>query len=274
MKIATVFALLILFVASLGQAASTQWITDFDKALAESKKTSKLIFLDVFADWCTWCHKLDKEVYSDPKFTSYMNNYILARIDSEDGEKGSEIAERYNVESLPTMLVTDGSGNVVNRISGYMNTAELIEELEHVRKLLEVEMKDPAKADASFLLASTYLERQMYQEAQDRYKKVLHSPSATGVQKEKAQFSIALADYYLGRKEEALQVLDQYYTAFKNGASDEDALLLSSQIHIELNSNSKALEYLRTFMKRYPTSGNAVRAKQVLSALEQECPNC
>ena len=155
-----------------------------------------------------------------------------------------------------------------------MNTAELIEELEHVRKLLEVEMKEPTKADASFLLASTYLERQMYEEAQHRYQKVLTSASSTSVQKEKAQFSIALADYYLGRREQALKALDQYYTAYKNGASDEDALLLSSQIHIEMNSNQKALEYLRTFMKRYPTSGNAVRAKQVLSALEQECPSC
>jgi thioredoxin-like negative regulator of GroEL len=274
MKIQTVFGLLILLVPVCCEADST-WVTDFDRALAESQKTTKPIFLDVFADWCVWCHKLEKEVYSDPKFKTYGNNYILARIDSEDGKRGSEVAQKYRIDSLPTMLVLDGSGAVLNRISGYMNASELIEELEHVRKLLEAETKNASNADASFLLASRYLERQMYKEAEERYKKVLQSGTSTPVQREKAQFSIALADYYQGRLEPALKVLDDYYANYQNGASDEDALLLSSQIHIELNSNRKALEYLRTFMKRYPKSGNAVRAKQVLSALEQECgPNC
>ncbi|HSE43033.1 MAG TPA: thioredoxin fold domain-containing protein [Acidobacteriota bacterium] len=272
MKIASAFALITLL-ATFSCQAST-WITDFDTALTESQKTSKPIFLDVFADWCAWCHKLDKEVYSDPKFTSYMSSYILARIDSEDGKQGSDVAAKYKIDSLPTMLVLDGSGNVLNRVSGYMNAAELIEELEHVRKLLDAEMKHPEKTDASFLLASSYLERQMYKEAEERYKKILNSASATSVQKEKAQFSIALAEYYQGKPQAALKALEQYYTTYQNGASDEDALLLSSQIHIELNSNEKALEYLRTFMKRHPKSGNAVRAKQVLSALEKECPSC
>jgi thioredoxin-related protein len=271
MKLILALLLTLLLTCFCGVSSAAHWVTDFNKALAEAKQSSKPIFMDVYAEWCTWCHKLDKEVYSDPKFMEYTKNYVLARIDSEDGGLGSNIAEKYDVDSLPTMIVLNSQGKVLNRISGFMTTPKLIEELEYVRKLLDAETKNSTSVDASFLLAGAYVERQMYREAEDRYKKVLESPAATPVQKEKAQFSVGLAEYYQGNLQPALHVLDQYHSTYRNGASGEDALLLLSQIHIELNSNHKALQYLREFMQRYPKSGNAVRAKQVLTALEQEC---
>lgn len=274
MKLITALFLALLFTYFCGVSSASHWVTDFDKALTDAKEFSKPIFVDVYAEWCSWCHKLDKEVYSDPKFTEYMKSYILARIDSEDGGQGSRVAEKYDVDSLPTMIVLNSQGKVLDRITGFMTAPKLIEELEYVRKLLDAESKNPGNVDASFLLAAAYLERQMYPEAEDRYRKVLESSAATSVQKEKAQFSVGLAEYYQGKLHPALDVLDQYYSTYRNGPSFEDALLLLSQIHIELNSNRKALQYLREFMKRYPTSGNAVRAKQVLSALEQECGDC
>jgi thioredoxin-related protein len=274
MKFITSLFVALLLVAFCGISSAGVWVTDFNKALDEAKQSSKPIFVDVYAEWCTWCHKLDKEVYSDPKFTDYMKNYVLARIDSEDGGQGTNVAEKYEIDSLPTMIVLNSQGKVLNRITGFMTAPKLIEELEYIRKLMDAESKNATNVDASFMLAGAYIDRQMYREAEERYKKVLQSSVATPIQKEKAQFSVGLAEYYEGHLPDALNVLNQYYSTYPNGASGEDALLLLSQIHIEMNSNRKALEYLREFMKRYPKSGNSVRAKQVLTALEQECSDC
>ena len=274
MKLITALFVAMLMACFSSVSPAAHWFKDFDIALAEAKEYSKPIFLDVYAEWCTWCHKLDKEVYSDPKFKEYTKNYVLARIDSEDGGEGSSVAQKYEVDSLPTMIVLSSQGKVLDRITGFMTTAKLIEELEYVRKLLDAEAKNSTNVDASFVLAGAYIERQMYHEAEQRYKKILESQVASPVQKEKAQFSVGLAEYYQGNLKDALTVLDQYYSTYRNGASGEDALLLLSQIHIEMNSSRKALEYLREFMKRYPKSGNSVRAKQVLTALEQECSDC
>lgn len=274
MKLITSLFIVPLLAGFCSLSSASTWVTDFNKALAEAKQNSKPIFVDVYAEWCTWCHKLDKEVYSDPKFTEYMKNYVLARIDSEDGGQGTNVAQKYDIDSLPTMIVLNSEGKVLDRITGFMTTPKLLEELEYVRKLLDAESKNAATVDASFVLAGAYIERQMYREAEERYKKVLESEASTPVQREKAEFSVGLAEYYQGNLKDALTVLDQYYSTYRNGASGEDALLLLSQIHIEMNSNRKALEYLREFMKRYPKSGNSVRAKQVLTALEQECTDC
>ncbi|HEY7160887.1 MAG TPA: thioredoxin family protein, partial [Acidobacteriota bacterium] len=274
MKFLTTLYIAVLLLSFCSISSASTWVTDFNKALTEAKQDSKPIFVDVYAEWCTWCHKLDKEVYSDPKFTEYMKNYVLARIDSEDGAQGTNVAQKYDVDSLPTMIVLSPQGKILDRITGFMTTPKLIEELEYVRKLLDAEAKNSTNVDASFVLAGAYIERQMYHEAEERYKRILESQLSSSVQKEKAQFSVGLAEYYQGNLKDALAVLNQYYSSYPNGASGEDALLLLSQIHIEMNSNRKALEYLREFVKRYPKSGNSVRAKQVLTALEQECSDC
>ena len=41
------------------------WITDYDQALATAKAQNKKVFLNFTgSDWCGWCIKLDKEVFS------------------------------------------------------------------------------------------------------------------------------------------------------------------------------------------------------------------
>src|SRR5262245_18964173 len=107
----TALAILLTLVAFSPVSSATQlsWRTDFDTALLEAQKTSKPLFIDVYADWCEWCHKLDKDVYSDPAFLKYIANYVSVKIDAEDSKKGTAFAEKYHVDGFPTMLVTDSN---------------------------------------------------------------------------------------------------------------------------------------------------------------------
>src|SRR5262245_3102360 len=76
--------LVFLTMLSVASAAdSVRWFHNIDAAVAESRKTGKPIFVDVYADWCAWCHKLDKEVYVDTKFVSYIRGFVALKVDSE-----------------------------------------------------------------------------------------------------------------------------------------------------------------------------------------------
>jgi thiol-disulfide isomerase/thioredoxin len=262
-------ALLFLFLATTAWSAeSIHWYRSFPAALAEAKETSNPIFVDVYADWCVWCHKLDRDVYSKPGLIAFMKNYVTVKIDFEDGKDGAAFADTYGVTGLPTLLVIDPDGRVIDRVSGYVTASRLIGELDRVQALIDLERQDDSNLRASLELADLYMDREMYDEALSRYRRVLASPSSTLVQRERSGYGIAEAEYGEGCLEEAQQALEDYSRDFQNGPSESNAMLLLSQIYLDMKADQKAISSLRQFLQTYPDSQSAADVRQTLSDLE------
>jgi thiol:disulfide interchange protein len=99
---------------------------DWKKALAKAKAEKKLIFVDAYATWCGPCKKLQNEVFPDASVGSFFNkNFINITIDVEKGQ-GVEFAQKYGVEVLPTLYITDENGNPVTYTKGYMSASDLL----------------------------------------------------------------------------------------------------------------------------------------------------
>ena len=65
--------------------------------------------IDFWADWCSWCHRLDQTTYVDPVVVKLSEDFIPVKVDTEGGRKNQEIALRYNVATLPTItFITPG----------------------------------------------------------------------------------------------------------------------------------------------------------------------
>ena len=100
---------------------------DWNKALAEAKKQHKLIFLDAYASWCGPCKLLKKKTFPDKEAGEFFNaNYINVAIDMEKGD-GPTVAQLYNVNAYPTLIIADGDGNMVTYTKGYIDAKQLIE---------------------------------------------------------------------------------------------------------------------------------------------------
>ena len=99
---------------------------DWKKALVKAKAEKKLIFVDAYATWCGPCKKLQKEVFPDAAVSAFFNkNYINITIDVEKGQ-GVEFAQKYGVEVLPTLYITDENGNPITFTKGFMSAADLL----------------------------------------------------------------------------------------------------------------------------------------------------
>jgi len=91
----------------------------------KAKKENKLIFIDVYTTWCGPCQYLSKEVFTDSKVASYFNeHFINAKVDAEDEEEGTKIAEMYGVQCYPNLLFIDATGKLVHRFAGADGTTE------------------------------------------------------------------------------------------------------------------------------------------------------
>lgn len=107
--------------------ADSEWLTDFDQAQQKAKADNKLVLLNFTgSDWCGWCIKLDREVFSKPEFREYANkNLVLVELDFPRTKqidrsllrKNMELAEKFQVEAFPTIIVLNGDGKVVGSLS-------------------------------------------------------------------------------------------------------------------------------------------------------------
>ncbi len=114
---------------SITASAESSWVTDYKKAQEDAKAGKKLMLLEFTgSDWCGWCMKLDKEVFSTPEFQSYASrNLILVKLDfprrrpqTEALKRQNEqLAQKYGIQGFPTIIVLNGQGEKVGEL-GYM----------------------------------------------------------------------------------------------------------------------------------------------------------
>jgi thiol:disulfide interchange protein len=90
----------------------------FEAALERARAEKKLVFVDVYADWCTWCTKMDEDVFIDSRVRAALLDFIPIKVDADKGG-GRAVANRYRVSGLPAFLLIDGDGKVVGRFDGY-----------------------------------------------------------------------------------------------------------------------------------------------------------
>ncbi len=98
----------------------------WDEALAKANKENKMVFLDAYATWCGPCKKMKRNVFTDTAVAAFFNkNFVNVAADMEKGE-GVMLADKFGVDSYPTLLFTNGDGMQLGRESGYHDPEELI----------------------------------------------------------------------------------------------------------------------------------------------------
>lgn len=112
-----------------GAFASDGWMTNFEKAKAKAKAEGKYMLIDFSgSDWCGWCMKLDREVFSKKAFQDYAkDNLVLMLVDfPRDKSKQSaavqkqnnQLAQMFGVRGFPTVYILDPNGKPINK-TGY-----------------------------------------------------------------------------------------------------------------------------------------------------------
>jgi thiol:disulfide interchange protein len=117
--------------ASLGVVALTAsafantpagWSTDLEAAVQKAKKENKSVLVEFTgSDWCPPCIMMRKNVFSKPEFVEKASeNYVLVEIDVPKGneevaKKNQPIAEKYEIEGFPTVILLDAEGKEFSR---------------------------------------------------------------------------------------------------------------------------------------------------------------
>ncbi|BCS35136.1 hypothetical protein TBR22_A43620 [Luteitalea sp. TBR-22] len=96
-------------------ASAIAWRTDHAAALAESRRTGKPVLADFAAGWCPPCITMNHEVWPDPEVAALVTrDYVPLKVDID---RHPDLAERYEVAGIPSVLVLDHDGRVLRTAS-------------------------------------------------------------------------------------------------------------------------------------------------------------
>ena len=120
-------AILLFVAASLSAQGTTKWEHDYASALRQTKTKNKVIFMDLWTEWCGPCQRLQKDIFPTPEGTAALGKVVpfSALVQKRDGTplpEGTKLAEKFNLNAFPTMVILDANGKELRRQVGLFRT--------------------------------------------------------------------------------------------------------------------------------------------------------
>lgn len=126
----------------IADGSLVDWPT-FSTALAKAAVNGKIILIDVFADTCPWCRKLQSEIYTKIELQSYVyETFELGRInigidDDTLSFKGytlssAELGAGFGATGTPTTIFMEPDGEYITRLPGFHEYDEFLQVLRFV----------------------------------------------------------------------------------------------------------------------------------------------
>jgi len=163
------FLLPLFVVATVGFAAcqregSKIWFKgELEDAQAEAAARDTLIMVEFYTDWCNWCRRLESDTFSASEVRRELARFVSLRRNAE--KEGAGLADRFEVDSYPTVVFLDPEGNEMDRILGYLPPDKFLGRVQRIRVgdtflacLRQLE-KDPGDVEAIERSVGGLLER-------------------------------------------------------------------------------------------------------------------
>lgn len=117
-----------------------EWLT-LEEAAKKNQENPRMIFIDFYTDWCTWCKKMDINVFANPQISQLMgNSFYAVKFNAESAEpvnfngktyklsnEGRRPAHELAIElathnerlGYPTFVVLDSNLDKMKTFQGY-----------------------------------------------------------------------------------------------------------------------------------------------------------
>ncbi len=141
----TIYILIAIAMLYCTRVEALEWETDFEKASSAAKASGKYIMLDFSgSDWCGWCIKLEKEVFTQDAFKDFAEkNLVCVLVDfprnkkqtGEQKQQNRDLATKYGIQGYPTIIILDPDGEPVS-MTGYLQGGSK-NYVQHLNEIIE-----------------------------------------------------------------------------------------------------------------------------------------
>jgi|JI10StandDraft_1071094.scaffolds.fasta_scaffold26618_3 thioredoxin-related protein len=252
-----------------------RWEKDFKTATQRARTEGRIVMVDFWADWCTFCKKLDETTYKDTSVIARLSRSTVAvKVNTEGRRDEVEIGEEHGVENLPTIGFFTPEGRAVARIEGYvdadaflrlMNTVEVegADMLEWERVL----RADAANFDALYGLGAKLYELNYHEDAQPLLERARKKDSGSLRMRKRVRMMLARIIETKVGFEASEKMLREGLALPAEPDTDPRLSFLLSRCLMSLGRAPEARTVLTKLLATYPKHAVAASARQTLESL-------
>jgi thioredoxin-related protein len=231
------------------QAFAGPWLTSVSAAQKRAKERKQLIFVDLFADWCGWCHRMEQEVFPSLAFQKAAASKVLLRLNTEDGGEGTRLSQQFGVTSLPTFLLLTSDLMIAGVIRGYLPTDPFVQAMNETegkykdfKKRVSNEGAIATDYEKRLDLAREFRSRYALAESEGRLRQLIREPGVPIKVRDDAYYELAFTQV-LGRKYDgALKTLRDFSAVQNKGEVYERSRVLTGDIYLQQGNYAGALD--------------------------------
>lgn len=250
------------------------WIQSYQQALKQAQQEGKLILAYLYTDWCGYCKKMEAETFTDQAVIDEMSDsYVWLKLNAETDPEGRQLQERFNITGYPGLLLLDGDGQEMERISGFVPAEAFRQRVaaaaggpDSFVSLLRTASREPDSIDVQYRLAEEYIERGDFSAAIERLRRVIElDPENSSGKADLSYYYLALSLASQGNEEMALLELDSLESSFPGSDYIADSTFLRGQIYYHSGNRDQAQKVLAAYVQDYPEHIHVSKARDILA---------
>jgi thiol-disulfide isomerase/thioredoxin len=270
-------ALSALLVGGGGASGGIKWERSFDEALKKARASQKPIFVDFWAEWCFWCHQLEKTTYADPAVVGRAEDFVAVKVNTEGGKKEEQVALRYDVQNLPTIAFLSPGGHLVLRLNGFQGPGQFPTTMDKAREAakritaFEAALERNPKDSAALLGLGIHLyEQELYEESRDFLRQAVQNDAQEPpLQRRKGRMLLAIIQTYDKKFADAEVLLKEALALRPPGEDEPKLLFVLGRTYASWGKIEDSQKTMQTILRLYPQNPLAQKARETIVALER-----
>jgi len=252
--------------------AAIKWEKNFEEALKKARKAGKPIIVDFWADWCGWCHRLDRTTYADPWVARKAQDFVAVKVNTEGSRKELDVALRYHVTSLPTIVFLSPEGRQLLRLNGFQGPGQFPRTLEtalevarNVTSWEEAVARNPDDARAILALGTHLFEQEYFDESREMLQRAVARDADVGADdRRRARMLLAIIEHVSRNFAEAEKLLKEALTLEPNPDDEPQLLFVLGRTQVSSGRQAEGMATFEVIVRQYPQSPVAAKARETL----------